>query len=123
MVRDGRQLWAIAKPISYRTHAGDLITVPAGMVTDLASIPSFVSPILPPDGPWSQAAVFHDLCYASKGAFEWRTHAGHTRAAPYSRLECDQLLRDAMSDLGISGWRNWSIYEGVRLGGARGWGN
>ncbi|ANZ48461.1 tail assembly chaperone [Erwinia phage vB_EamM_Caitlin] len=37
--------------------------VPAGFVTDLASIPSALQPILHPDGPWAAAACIHDLLY------------------------------------------------------------
>src|SRR5436305_841287 len=64
---DGRSLWAVAKPLTYRTHAGDIITLPAGMTTDLASIPRLLWSFLPPDGPWVQIAVFHDLLYKTQG--------------------------------------------------------
>lgn len=121
--RDGRTLWGVHEPISYITPAGDMITAPAGFVTDLASIPRFVSGLLPPDGPWVQATVFHDLLYATKGTGLWRAHACISRPVPYTRAEADQVLRDAMTDLGISGWRAWSIYQGVRAGGAKGWGS
>jgi hypothetical protein len=120
--RAGRSLWAVEKPLSYRTHAGDTITLPPGMVTDLASIPAPVSALLPPDGPWAQIAVFHDLLYVTRGTGVWHGHRSLSRDAPYTRAEADALLRDGMGDLGISGWRQVSIYAGVRLGGAAGWG-
>jgi hypothetical protein len=38
-IRGGRSLWGLSKPITYRPRNGDwTITVPAGFVTDLASI-------------------------------------------------------------------------------------
>lgn len=120
--RAGRTLWALQRPLTYRTHAGDTITAPAGMVTDLASIPAAVSWLLPPDGPWVQAAVIHDELYITQGSCLWHGHPGRSRARPYSRAEADAILRDAMADLGLSGWREWAIYTGVRAGGQQGWG-
>jgi len=120
--RDGRSLWAVERPVSYVTPAGDMITAPAGMVTDLASIPRFARPVLAPDGPWVQAAVFHDLLYLTQGTGVWKGHPGITRPTPYSRAEADQVLRDAMADLGIPDWQAWLIYRAVRLGGGGGWG-
>jgi hypothetical protein len=130
---DGRSLWAIQKAITYRTHAGDIITIPPGMQTDLASIPRQLWSFLPPDGPWVQIAVFHDLLYKTKGNGVWLFHdkdgkpvgeprPTQSRRTCYSRKEADELLRDGMADLGISGWRQWAIYNGVRIGGGAGWG-
>ncbi len=130
---DGRSLWAIQKAITYRTHAGDIITIPPGMQTDLASIPRLLWTFLPPDGPWAQIAVFHDLLYKTKGSGVWQFHDkdGNPIGTPkpslsrnvcYSRKEADELLRDGMSDLGIAGIRRWAIYNGVRVGGGAGWG-
>jgi len=126
---DGRSLWAIQKEITYRTHAGDIITIPRGMQTDLASIPRLLWTFLPPDGPWVQIAVFHDLLYKTRGSGMWSFHKDGSDPKPslsrkvcYSRKEADELLRDGMADLNISGFRRWAIYNGVRVGGAAGWG-
>ena len=128
---DGRSLWAVAKPLTYRSHAGDIITLPPGMTTDLASIPRLLWSFLPPDGPWVQIAVFHDLLYKTHGTGVYlfkrpdgtvgRSQASRSRATPYTRQEADELLRDGMNDLGVSGWRRWAIYNGVRVGGGAGW--
>ncbi len=120
--RSGRTLWAVERPFYYRTKAGDLITVPAGMTTDLASIPALASSALPPDGPWLAAAVLHDTEYLTKGTGVWKGHAANSRAKPYTRAEADDLLLEAMGSLGVSGWRAWAIHTGVRAGGSAGWG-
>jgi hypothetical protein len=126
---DGRSLWAIQKEITYRTHAGDIITIPRGVQTDLASIPRLLWTFLPPDGPWVQIAVFHDLLYKTKGNGVWSFHKDGSDPKPslsrqvcYTRKEADELLRDGMADLGIAGFRRWAIYNGVRIGGGAGWG-
>jgi hypothetical protein len=122
-VRDGRSLWAIQAPISYRTQAGDLIRLPKGMVTDLASIPRELSPFLPPDGPWVQAACFHDMLYETKGTGVWYGHPSNSREKPYTREEADGILREAMTALNISEPQKTIIWLGVRVGGAGGWGH
>lgn len=127
VTRDGRQLWAIFQAASFRpatgSIAGDVITLHQGAVTDLASIPRLVSNVFPPDGPWVEAAVFHDLCYQTQGTFVLWKRPGHTRAAPYTRAECDDLLRQGMVALNISAFQRVTIYEAVRVGGSKGWGH
>lgn len=123
---DGRQLWALSADLSYRTHAGDTIAVPKGMVTDLASIPRLVQGLLPSDGAYAQAALIHDGCYRSRGGYVWRRKVGDFhglhRQRPLTRPECDQLLDEAMADLGIGWPTRWTIWSAVRFGGAGGWG-
>lgn len=119
---DGRQLWALSKPLTYRTHAGDTITVPAGMVTDLASIPRPLRAILAPDGPYAQAALVHDFLYATGGTCVWKLRLPScSRKTPYSRAEADDILDQAMADLGVATWQRWAVWSGVRVGGASGW--
>lgn len=123
-VRDGRSLWALQRPMTY--HAGpdreDTIVVPAGFVTDLASIPRLVWSIYPPDGPWVKAAVVHDFLYDTQGDGLWgRDSRGVSRARPYCRNEADAILLEGMIDRRI-GWRERTvIWISVRLGGAAGW--
>lgn len=54
---------------SFEYHIGsypsdEVITVPAGTVTDLASVPRILWAIFPPHGRWAKAAIIHDYLYA-----------------------------------------------------------
>jgi hypothetical protein len=120
---DGRQVWAVAKTVGYRTEAGDLVLMRAGMSTDLASIPWYGRLLLPSDGTYQQGAVAHDICYQSSGSFTWRGHLGHAWAQPYTRPQCDGLLRETMHQTHVAAWRRYVIVVAVRLGGANGWGH
>jgi len=124
-IRAGRSLWAVQRALEYQ--AGDdpeeLIVVPPGFVTDLASVPRAVWSFYPPDGPWAKAAIIHDFLYATKGTGEWHTHRGITRGAPYSRKEADDILKEAMADRNVGKWEQGVIWASVRLGGAGGWGH
>lgn len=111
-LREDRCLWTLIAPLSYRTKTGHLITVPAGFVTDLASIPQFAWSLgFAPDGPWAKAAVIHDYLYSTKG-----------QGGVYTRAQADSILDEAMADLGVPGWRRAIIWAAVRVGGASGWG-
>lgn len=112
------------RELTYQTgdDPKELITVPAGFVTDLASVPRPVWSIYPPDGPWVKAAVVHDFLYDTGGSGLWNQSTGITRVAPYSRAEADHVLREAMADRGVGPWERSVIWSAVRLGGGRAWG-
>ena len=52
--------WVLIEPLIYRKKDGEIINVPAGFVTDLATIPKFLHMIIGPAGPYSKSAVLHD---------------------------------------------------------------
>jgi hypothetical protein len=123
VIRNGHQYLALRNPISFRRPNGETVIMPAGMQTDLASIPRILWVALPPDGPWGEAALPHDLCYSSRGAMTWHGHAGRSRPQAYVRAECDQILAEAMLALGVPTAQREVIWLGVRIGGAAGWGS
>lgn len=96
--------------------------MPAGFVTDLASVPRVVWSFYPPDGPWAKAAVIHDFLYATKGTGAWHERLGITRTKPYTRAEADDILLEGMVDRNIGRWERFVIWIAVRAGGAGGWG-
>ncbi len=93
----------------YRYTIGETdqtIRIPAGFVTDYASIPSAFWGILGPHGRYQRATVVHDYLYWSQSC---------------TREQADNLLLIAMKELGV-GWVDRSmIYRGVRAGGASPW--
>jgi hypothetical protein len=107
VLQGGRTSWVLEGPFGW----GDVL-VPAGATTDLASIPRPVWSLFPPDGEWVEAAVVHDYLYRTKGL-----------QGRYSRAQADAVLRDAMADLGVAGWKRAAIYAAVRIGGKGGWGS
>lgn len=123
-IKAGRSLWGLQRDLSYRTgESNDKITVPAGFVTDLASIPRWCWIILPPDGPWVKAAIIHDFLYATSGKGHWKRRTdGRARAAPYSRKEADAIFKEALENRGVDKFRRSILWAAVRIGGAKGWG-
>lgn len=82
------------------------ILVPAGFVTDFASIPKFFWHWLPPTGRYGKAAVIHDFIY-------------RTPAVNLTRAQADGIFRLAMQDLGVGAFTRNLMYSAVRVGGGR----
>lgn len=123
VLKNGHCDYQVGADLHFRTDAGEHLTVFAGTHTDLASIPRLFWWALPPDGPWALAAVFHDEGYASCGTYTGTGRLGRTRRDPYSRAEVDDILRQAMTALGVPAWKRWLIYTAVRMFGDAGWGD
>lgn len=112
--RGGRVTARLLQGFSYRTRdarGGDVIAVPAGFVTDFASVPWGFWNLEPPLGEAGRAAVVHDYLYVTRGL-----------GGPYGRPEADAIFREALSDLGVPLWKRNLLWAAVRVGGANGWG-
>lgn len=82
-----------------------IITVPAGTISDFASIPrSFWTLVGGPTGPYTKPSFLHDYCYHTLGFC--------------TRLQADHVLLEAMDVMGVSWLTKQEVYRGVRLGGA-----
>lgn len=102
-------------PLAYTTADGKwTITVPAGFVTDYASIPQVFWSVLPERGRYNRAAIVHDWLY--------ETHPIDPRTGkPVTRGVADAILREAMENLDVRADQRFTIWLGVRVGGWRYW--
>jgi hypothetical protein len=78
------------------------IIVPAGFVTDFASVPRLPFAYLLAGGVAHKAAVVHDFLYET---------------ATGTKEEADKIFLEAMTVLGIPAWRRNLMYAAVRIGG------
>lgn len=85
-----------------RMPSDDVIGVPAGFVTDLASVPRALWSILPPHGQYAKAAIVHDYLY---------------QQAIGSKRYADDVFLEAMEVLGVARWRRMVMYWAVRCFG------
>lgn len=101
---DGRWITGQAWWFSWRGEQHEPIErdIPAGFVTDWASIPRFYRWRFSPTGKHSRAALAHDFLY---------------REAIVPRAVCDQVFLDAMEALGVGWWSRHVMHKAVRLGG------
>lgn len=101
-------VWELMQPFGYITLSDEIIRIPTGFITDLASIPWLFRRILPKSGPYNRSCVIHDWCY--------KTHL-------FERSKCDDILLEAMEFEGVGYLTRYTIYWAVRIGGWIPWGN
>ncbi len=118
IIKAGRhvQLYEVTEDFSYESDKlNKTITVPAGLVTDFASIPRAAWDLLDPEDPiiaWP--SVVHDYLYTCQG----KLPDGFT----YTREQADAVLREAMEVSGAGHFIRESVYEAVEQFGGGHWG-
>lgn len=109
MGRFNDRIYYLDKEIRWKpgpSQKGPEVVVPAGFVTDLASIPRVFWSLLPTDGAYTFPAIVHDFLYWTQ---------------PCERKVADMVLRHGMDDMKVSGTVATAIYAAVRAGGAGPW--
>ncbi|EPB4370891.1 DUF1353 domain-containing protein [Citrobacter freundii] len=96
--------WRLVEPFEFwlTESPDDVIHVPAGYVTDLASVPRLLWSVFPPHGRYAKAAIIHDWLYDN---------------ALRTKKEADKIFLDAMKVLKVPAWRRLMMYCAVRLFG------
>lgn len=97
--------WLLIEPLRYERANGTFVEVPAGFVTDFASVPRFFWRVLPPTGDYGKAAVLHDFLYR------------HGFSGGFGRRVADLVFLEAMRELGVPWWKRSVMYAAVRLFG------
>ena len=62
----GAKWFSIYRALEITLSNGDVITIPAGFKTDLASVPKFLWSVFPPFGEGVLAYIIHDYLYVEK---------------------------------------------------------
>ena len=105
--RKGNYLWELSEDFFYvYGPTCDVIVVPSGFVTDLASIPA-VARVRHNPANYAEAAVVHDWLYSIGEANK--------------REKADDVFREALNETGHGDFAT-ELYRAVRFGGARGYG-
>lgn len=98
--------WEVVESFSYdvgELGSGETITVPAGFVSDLASIPRPLWTIFPPDGSYTQAAALHDWLCKKKGKVERQ----------YDYKQVSKIFLESLNVLEVSFLTRQAMYYGV----------
>ena len=105
---DGRK-WRVATAFDFLVECGEKclirpITVPAGFVTDFASIPRAFWTILPPTGKYGKAAVIHDYLYVM---------GGDLPPDKFTKADADRIFYEAMGVLGVGSVTRYVMWKAV----------
>lgn len=100
----GHYNWRVYEPFEFYLSEdnSDVISVPAGFVTDLATVPRVFWSVMPPDGKYAKAAIIHDYLYDN---------------ALRTKKEADLIFLDGMAVLGVPKWKQIVMYLAVRIFG------
>jgi len=99
-LRDGKR-WEVLENFGYYIGNNDqeMIIVPRGFITDLASVPRVFHSFIPPWGKYGQAAILHDYLYETK---------------KYPKKIADKIFYDAMGVLRVPKWKRTIMYLAVK---------
>lgn len=99
--------WVLRQPLTFMTvNPRQSFEIPLEVIpfqTDLASVPRFLTWLVPRYGLYTKAALIHDhLCSA-------RPEDNPAR----DRFEADEIFREAMRELGVGWLRRWMMWGAV----------
>jgi hypothetical protein len=104
--------WIVYKPIHWTPPSGApnnlpaSVSVPAGFVSDLATIPSYFWWALPPTGRHGHAAILHDWLYWEQGC---------------KRAVADRVFETALAELNVDAALRKAMWAAVRVSGGQYW--
>ena len=115
----GKKYYKVTQSFRYyldETNPDVWAYVPAGYLSDGASVPKPFWWLLPPWGRYGQAAVLHDILCEGKTLFK--------DEIPYeiSRKEADHIFLDAMRHTDVPWYTRYPMFLAVRAWGILGWG-
>lgn len=96
--------WELVDPLVYQGRR-DRFVVPAGFVTDFATVPGLVRWFVPRFGAYTLAAILHD----------WLITEG-IRSGVVTSRDADGIFRRVMREAGVPVLRRWLMWAGVRWG-------
>lgn len=100
--------WKLLADLVFNSAEVGAVTVPAGYVTDFASVPRLPLMYWLAGDTAHEAAVVHDWLYSEQKV---------------SRDVADRVFREASAASGVAWWRRWLMWAGVRIGGGFAWGD
>lgn len=108
--------YRLVEPFEYVDRLGVTYTVPADVdatsnSTDLASIPPFLTWLVPKDGRHTPAAILHDALIGGTQGVDYRT----SHDEQVDDEHADYVFREAMKDLEVAWLRRWLMWAAVTL--------
>lgn len=120
--RPGHYRWEVIQPLQYRHYiqtpalpsgyqpmASQLIVVPTGYLSDLASVPRLARRLVDAQSPTTRRpAVVHDYIYTDL-------------TQRFTKREADRIFYDALLEEGMATPLAWLLWQAVRVGGRGKW--
>lgn len=99
--------WTLWQGFGFNSEVlGCVVDILAGFKTDLASVKRIPGLYTLFGGTANKAAIVHDHLYTEQ---------------PCTRKQADDVFYEACLVSGVPRWRAWSMWAGIRIGGASHW--
>jgi Protein of unknown function (DUF1353) len=109
------QMFEVMQPFGFHSDKHGMIIVPAGFITDFASVPKMAKWFVDDDDPdILLGSLPHDLLYTKQGKLD--------DGRQLTRYDCDCVLREAMLCCGAPRYKVNIVFAAVRVGGGSHWG-
>lgn len=106
-------IYVLTAAVAYQGR-DDTFTVPAGFATDLASVPRYLTWLVPVAGVQDRAAIVHDwLCTQLE---HWYRNCYEEEQPAVPSGDVDGIFRRILRELGVPLVRRWLMWAGVRWG-------
>ncbi len=112
-----REVFLLRRRIAYLDrHCGEIIVPPRyqDFPTDLTSVPTVFTWLVPKTGAHLPAALIHDGLIWDPDNGESQTYIS-TEGKEIHRVEADRIFRDGMADTGTALLRRWLVWTAVTL--------
>jgi hypothetical protein len=112
-----REVFLLRRRIAYLDrHCGQIIVPPSykDFPTDLTSVPTLFTWLVPRTGAHLPAALIHDGLIWDPDKGESQTYIS-TEGKEIHRVEADRIFRDGMADTGTALVRRWLVWTAVTL--------
>ncbi len=101
------EYWMLREPMNFEVgNTGEDIVVPKGFVTDFASTPSLLKPVIPKSGGYLVGAIVHDYLYWNQSC---------------TKKQADNIFLLAMKKAGIGSLKRKTIWVAVDNFGSSAW--
>ena len=107
---DEKGTWKLLSPFTYYMD-GEYVRVPAGYVTDFATVPRILWGLVSPWGEYGRASVVHDYLCSDKKVTNTKTQ----EIRICTRKEADKIFLEAMKDLNVNVVVCYAMYFSVRV--------
>jgi hypothetical protein len=107
---------SVLKEVGLKIKKDGIITAPAGLKTDMASVPRFMWWLIAPFDV-ARAAVIHDVLYST--IRHYRYHGGDDATAFKAKKVADLVFKHAMDDAepAVPSWKKFLCYQAVNVFG------
>jgi uncharacterized protein DUF1353 len=115
----GTSNWQLVEDLVYE-GSDQRFVIPAGYVTDFATVPKFMRWLFDEHGPYTRAAIVHDwlITEMARWVAETRNGGANGWLPPATSRDTDGIFRRIMREEGTPKPARWVMWAAVRVGAA-----